>query len=666
MEIDGKTVLVCDCGGTMKIDGARLARACGAEGAPEVHRALCRSQIAAFEAALAAGKPVVVGCTQEAPLFAETASEDADLRFVNIREHAGWGERGGEAGPKMAALLAAAAIDTPPTPAVTYKSDGVTVVYGRDETAIDAARQLAARLPVSVILDRPEAVMPPPAMDVTVHRGTIVKAQGYLGAFEIAVDDYAPAEASSRTMLEFGAPAIGTIACDLILDLSGATPLFPAPESRDGYFRPDPGNPAAVQRALFDMADMAGDFDKPRYVAYDAAICAHGRNQKIGCTNCLDVCPTGAITPDGDGVAIDPHVCAGCGECASVCPTGAASYAAPDAATLFARLRALTTRYFEAGGAAPVLLLHDRHGVDILAAIGRHGRGLPANVVPFALNEITQVGLDLLLAALAHGCARVVLLAGPRNRADRAAVIGQIELAAAVMGGLGYGAGRVALIDEGDPDALEARLFDLAETDALAAGDFLAMGGKRDRLRLALGSLYANAPVPADAVGLPPSAPFGAVRVETAGCTLCMACVGACPTNALTANPDRPQLSFREDACVQCGLCRATCPESVITLAPRLDFTDAAREAQVLYKEDPLKCLRCGKEFGVPSMVERMIERLRDHPMYAGDPAALEQLRMCEDCRVIAQTEVPQPLAAAPRPRTRTTDDYLKGDADEE
>jgi len=666
VEIDGKTVLVCDCGGTMKIDGARLAKAYGAEAAPEVHRALCRSQIAAFEAALAAGKPVVVGCTQEAPLFAETAPEDAELAFVNIREHAGWGDQGGEAGPKMAALLAAAAVETPPTPAVTCKSDGVTVVYGRDETAIDAARQLAARLPVSVILDRPEAVMPPPAMDVTVHRGTIAKAEGYLGAFEIAVDDYAAAEPSSRTMFEFGAPARGTIACDLILDLTGATPLFPAPESRDGYFRPDPGNPAAVQRALFDMTDMVGEFDKPRYVAYDASICAHGRNQKIGCTNCLDVCPTGAITPDGDGVAIDPHVCAGCGECGSVCPTGAASYAAPDAATLFARLRALTTHYFTAGGAAPVLLLHDRHGVDILAAIGRHGRGLPANVVPFALNEITQVGLDLLLAALAHGCARVVLLAGPRNRADRAALIGQIELAAAVMGGLGYGAGRLALIDEGDPDALEARLFDLALAEPLTAGDFLAMGGKRDRLRLALGSLRANAPAPVDTVGLPPGAPFGAVRVETAGCTLCMACVGACPTSALSANPDRPQLSFREDACVQCGLCRATCPESVITLAPRLDFTDAAREAQILYEEAPLECLRCGKEFGVPSMVERMIERIRDHPMYANDPAALEALRMCEDCRVIAQAEAPQPLAAAPRPRTRTTDDYLKGEPDEE
>ena len=39
---------------------------------------------------------------------------------------------------------------------------------------------------------------------------------------------------------------------------------------------------------------------------------------------------------------------------------------------------------------------------------------------------------------------------------------------------------------------------------------------------------------------------------------------------------------------------------------------------------------------------------------------------MCEDCRVIAQTEAPQPLAAAPRPTTRTTDDYLNGDVDDD
>ena len=77
---------------------------------------------------------------------------------------------------------------------------------------------------------------------------------------------------------------------------------------------------------------------------------------------------------------------------------------------------------------------------------------------------------------------------------------------------------------------------------------------------------------------LPAGAPFGRVVVDVAGCTLCLACVGACPTGALVDNPERPQLSFVEDACVQCGLCQSTCPESVIRLEPRLNFADEARQ----------------------------------------------------------------------------------------
>ena len=56
------------------------------------------------------------------------------------------------------------------------------------------------------------------------------------------------------------------------------------------------------------------------------------------------------------------------------------------------------------------------------------------------------------------------------------------------------------------------------------------------------------------------------------GCTLCHACVTACPTHALSDNPDRAMLRFTESLCVQCGLCQSTCPEKVITLEPRLDF----------------------------------------------------------------------------------------------
>ena len=102
-----------------------------------------------------------------------------------------------------------------------------------------------------------------------------------------------------------------------------------------------------------------------------------------------------------------------------------------------------------------------------------------------------------------------------------------------------------------------------------------------------------------------------------------------------------------------------TCPESVITLEPRYNFTDDARRELILNKEDPFECVACGKPFGVRSSIEAMIEKLKDHSMFANDPKALDRLRMCEDCRVVVAFETVNPMAAGERPRTRTTDDYL-------
>jgi ferredoxin len=363
-------------------------------------------------------------------------------------------------------------------------------------------------------------------------------------------------------------------------------------------------------------------------------------------------------------VAIDAHICAGCGQCAAVCPTGAASYALPPADTLLRRLRALLTAYREAGGTDAVVLIHDEaHGSPLIDALARFGDGLPANALPVAVNEVTQVGLEAIAAAFAYGASAVRLLLRAKPRHDVSGLGKTLALAEPILAGLGFGSGRVATIETDDPDVLGETLRLLApQPAALKPASFTPVGGKRDVMRLALRELHRAAPAPVDVVALPQGAPFGTVELNVEGCTLCLACVSACPTGALLDDPERPTLRFNEDACVQCGLCKATCPEKVITLRPQLDFRAATAQARVLKQEEPFRCVRCDKPFGVKSTIERVIAKLEGkHWMFQGSAQRLDVLKMCEDCRVVAATEADfDPYGAPARPNVRTTEDYLR------
>src|SRR5207253_9225354 len=137
------------------------------------------------------------------------------------------------------------------------ESTGVVLIYGRDEVAIEAAQRLADRLDITVLLTRPGDVTPRRTNEFPVLKGTIRNASGHLGQFELAIDDYALPSPSSRAKLVFGPSRNGaTSTCDLIPDLSGAAPLFPAHESPSGYLRADPRDRAAVERAIADAGGL--------------------------------------------------------------------------------------------------------------------------------------------------------------------------------------------------------------------------------------------------------------------------------------------------------------------------------------------------------------------------------------------------------------------------
>ena len=228
---------------------------------------------------------------------------------------------------------------------------------------------------------------------------------------------------------------------------------------------------------------------------------------------------------------------------------------------------------------------------------------------------------------------------------------------------MGFGEDRVATIETDDPDALGAALYAMAGAKGVVnPASFMPLGRKRDVMRFALRELQRVAPAPVDVIALPEHAPFGQIEVNAEGCTLCLACVSACPTGALSDNPEKPMLKFAEDACVQCGLCKATCPEKVISLHPQMDFRAATAEPRVMKEEEPFECIRCAKPFGTKSTIERITAKLEGrHWMFQGRAQRLELLKMCEDCRVIVATEQSfDPHEAPMRPNVRTTEDYLR------
>ena len=448
-------LLLCDCTGTMALDADAISAACGMS-CSKVHTFLCGDQAAQAATALQSDDDVIIACGQEAPSFldlAEDLGSSERLTCVDIRDRAGWSDDKNTP-PKIAALIADARLPIPSTPSMDVGSEGVCLVIGRSEVALAAAMQLGTALSVTCMVTDPEQADTTTDGQIDIVTGQVSTATGGLGAFSVEADAFATLSPSGRGSREFGPLQNGAKSeCDLIVDLTGGRPLFPAHHKRDGYFRADPGDPIAVQKVLFDAAQMTGTFEKPFYIRFDAALCAHSRAEQTGCTRCLDLCPTSAIRPNGEAVEIDPLICAGCGACAAVCPSGAATADDPPVQHLFNRMRVMANAYREAGGGTPRLLVHDDHGAEMIRLAARFGRGLPADVVPIEIPSLSVFGHAEQLAALAVGFASVAILPGPRTERD--VLQSQIELATAISG-----ASRpIRILDTEDPEALSGALY---------------------------------------------------------------------------------------------------------------------------------------------------------------------------------------------------------------
>ncbi|WP_371186337.1 4Fe-4S dicluster domain-containing protein [Thalassotalea maritima] len=517
---------------------------------------------------------------------------------------------------------------------VSYQSQGHVLLIGPEDRCRLACQYLTDATSVTILVNQTSTLgehdVLARAMQVSqaaaVYYGAVLQVKGHLGHFKVDTEYQ-----QQRVTL----PELATQRhyFDLLIDLADtavvAQSLLPP-----GYFYYG-DDMTAVQQLGQSLSDYIGEFEKPRYVTVDADKCAHARNDLIGCRRCLDVCAADAISSHNFTIHIDSHLCHGSGDCASVCPTSAIGYDFPTSLSLQTQLRQIISQYYQQAKVKPHVIFHDGrvHPIDL--------KYLAPHVLPFTVEEIGACAIEHFLAALAWGATNVTVIC--RGSQDGTVLQQHVNLANSLLMHMGYGT-CVEITSEDDfgqhvavqfePQVSQDKTGQATSIADVAIARFEPMN-KPLLFYAAIDHLNTFAKQCRDVLALRgnlSSSSYGKIDVNTLDCTMCMACVSACPTSALQADSDQPILRFKEQACVQCSLCQQSCPEDVISLHSQVNFDAEMRNSEAVLNEDkPFHCIRCGSAFATTTMIERMMQTLASHSAFANNP---QRLQMCADCRV--------------------------------
>ncbi len=516
---------------------------------------------------------------------------------------------------KQQAITAITKIHITPTNIVSYKSLGFVLIICK---SIQQTQQIVKHLNTKFKLHyllQPQSKTDSAAVNITY--GNLIAINGYLGEFEIKIlinnkTKYLTANKEKKCF-------------DIIIDLVNNIKL--APVTPFGYYSLSEN--FNNLDTFTQINQFIGIFDKPKFFNLNTLLCIHSRNKTELCQRCINFCPAEAISSEGDYVKVNPNLCHGCGTCSSVCPTGAISYAYPTIKDNAKKIYTLINTYLAYHGKKTQLLFYTEVNKKLLPPLENY-------ILPLTSEEIGYLDLEIFLYAFCLGVENIIIHCLDEPKQTIKSLNKQIDITHKILQSLGYKhLNKFIILSTDIIQTTNNNITPLSKTIGL-----LNLSNKRDRIFAITDFLYKHKQTITTLsqcdFDLIDDVYFGEVIIDKKLCTLCMACASICPTQALTSgNINKPIINFQENLCVQCSLCINSCPEQAMQLNSRLIFNYEKRtQHRILNQDKPFKCVDCGKIFGSHQVIQKMIEKLKDHSMFT--EGKINNLTKCENCRVKA------------------------------
>ncbi|UPV73770.1 hydrogenase iron-sulfur subunit [Halorussus limi] len=724
-------VFVCSCADTCDVDleGVR-------EGVEDVDvvassRLLCEDGLAAMDRVVdeyELDQLVVTAAESRCKqTFRELAAEkglhpDA-AAFVDHREGAGWVHDEPAATEKTARLLNARFAglrEEAVSRSVSREAGRSVAVVGDPETAA----ALADTADVTLVADGEDfADSDADLDDVTIERGRVAGVDGRYGDFEIALDSRVTEDCVGCMECVRKGPDAGVTRLPVDISLKAAAAAGDgASETTDGETAADGGTPEWVECCPTDAIDLSGvertisadqvvypgadretrggrvgfytgpidagtiaavedllgGVEKPKHLDLEMDVCASGESSQMGCNECVEACPHGAVErPRIDAVEFDEVACQDCGACTSACPTGATKLREPSNRRIAREVEALLEPPDSGGwlfggndpiGEQVVAFVCSERARRALRTYGREARSAGEDggdadfsyhpILPVSVPCADAVGEAHAMHALAAGADGVALVgcgdecqhSGPDPKAE---LVERVNRAARDLG-LGERATFLAP-DPSDPETFAASLDEFAEAvgeSPVPAGEYEATGRIADEDRPnpefdghgwtleSVRAILDHADPEREVIrGL---TDFGRMAVSD-DCALTPTCTNLCPTDAIRRREG--DLQFNHQRCVDCGLCEQGCPESAIAMRDGLDLSllPENRAAEVEDGEDPAwvtvmegemrECVRCGDPFASEASAEKIEGEVGDMVAGLAPDSDHSVFEYCGDCR---------------------------------